>query len=161
MVPPLTTDNLLRESSPVAVILLFWVALASLATSTIATGLLGAGLIMALLYTIVRGVALAETRQAASQPDDLSGILLENVRVALPAGVWFLVARLVSLLEWLLVTAGVPSSVTSLVADAPFAFVGAGVAVVLLYAISTGLTRVGNTAPNSGNDVAGVAPAVD
>lgn len=161
MVSSLTTYDLLEESAPVAVILLFWVALASVATGTIATGLLRAGFIMALLYTIVRGVALAETLQSTSQPADLSGILWENVWVALPAGVWFVVARLLTLLEWLLGTAGVPSSVTSLAAETSIAFVGAGVAVVLLYAISTGLTRVGNTAPNSGNDVAGVAPADD
>lgn len=73
MVSPLDTRDLLRESTPVAIILLFWVVLSSVVIHSIANGLLRAGVIMTLLYTVVRGVTLARTHQPTSQPDDLGG----------------------------------------------------------------------------------------
>ena len=161
MVSPPDTRHLLRESAPVAVILLFWVILSSLVQPAIATGLLRAGVIMALLYTIVRGVTLTRTHPPASQPDDLKGILRENVRVALPAGVWFLAAHLVYFIEQLWDMLGIPGWDTSPADSLAFVFIGAGVAVVLLYAISVGLPRVRGNAPNTGNDATGAAPADD
>lgn len=161
MVSPLDTRRLLRESAPVTVILLFWVVLSSVVRPTIATGLLRAGVIMALLYTVVRGVALARTHQPTPQPDDLEGILRENVRVALPAGVWFLAAYLVYFIEQVWDVLGIPGWDTSPAEGLAFVFVGAGVAVVLLYAISVGLPRVRGNAPATGNDTTGAAPADD
>ena len=161
MVSSLDTRDLLRESTPVAIILLFWVVLSSVVIHSIANDLLRAGVIMALLYTVVRGVTLARTHQPTSQPDDLEGILRENVRVALPAGVWFLVAHLVYFIETLWDRFGIPGSVTFAAEGLEFIFIGAGVAVVLLYAISVGLPRVRGNTPNKGNDMTGTAPADD
>lgn len=161
MVSPLDTRRLLQESAPVAVILLFWVIFSSIVRPTIATGLLRADVIMALLYTVVRGVTIARTYSPISHPDDLKEILRENVRVALPAGVWFLAAHLVYFIEQLWDMLGIPGWETSPADSLAFVFIGAAVAVVLLYAISVGLPRVRGNAPNTGNDATGAAPADD
>lgn len=142
MVPPLSTRRLLQESAPVVVILLFWTVLSWLVRYDIAAGFVRAGVIMALLYTVVRGVSLARRTPTAPQPDDIEGLLRENVHVALPAGGWFLAAHLVYFIEGLWDLFGIPGVFTSPAADLSFVFIGAGVAVVLLYAISVGLPRV-------------------
>ncbi|WP_090623347.1 hypothetical protein [Natrinema salaciae] len=161
MTSPFDTRDLLQESTPVAIILLFWVVLSSIVTHSIANGLLRAGVIMALLYTIVRGVTLARTHQPTPQPDGLEGVLRENVKVALPAGVWFLAAHIVYSIETLWNSLGIPVSVTFLAETLSFIFIGAGVAVVLLYAIAVGLPRVRGNTPNKGNDMTGATPAND
>lgn len=145
MVSPLDTRSSLRESVPVAVILLFWMLLSSVVIRPIATHLLRAGIVMALLYTVVRGVALARTHQPTRRPDDLEGILRENVRVALPAGVWFLAAHLVYFIEQVWDRLGILGSVSPLVEPLVFSFSGSGVAVVVLYAVAVGLPRVRDT----------------
>lgn len=142
MASPLDTRRLLRESAPVAVILLFWVVLASFVPAEIATGLMRAGIIMAVLYTIVRGLAIAETLEPARLPTDVEGILRENVRVAIPAGSWFLAAHAIYLVEQLWDMLGIPGWDTSPAGEISFVFVGTGVAAVLLYAISVGVPRV-------------------
>lgn len=161
MASSLATRRLLRESAPVAVILAFWVVLSSLVRPTIASGLLRAGIIMALLYTVVRGVTLARTQPPTSHPDDLEGLLRENVRVALPAGAWFLAAHLVYVIEQMWDALAIPGWDTSPAGGFAFVFVGAGVAVVLLYAISVGVPRVRGDAQNRGTDAAGAAPTDD
>lgn len=147
MASTLDTRDLLRESTPVAIILLFWVVLSSVVIHSITNGLLRAGVIMALLYTVVRGVTLARTHQPTPQLDGLEGVLRENVRVALPAGVWFLAAHLVYSIETLWNRLGILGSVTFFADLLSFIFTGAGVAVVLLYAISVGLPRVRDSTP--------------
>lgn len=155
------TRRLLRESLPVAVILLFWVVLASFTPAEIATGLLRAGVVMALLYTIVRGLAIAETLEPTRQPTDVEGILRENVRVAIPAGVWFLAAQAIYLVEQLWDMFGIPGWDTSPAAEISFVFVGTGVAVVVLYAISVGLPRVRGIESTRAGDTPEGLPADD
>lgn len=110
MVPPLDTRRLIQESAPVAVILLLWVGIAILARPVIETGLLRAGTIMAPFYTVVRGITIAETHPLTDQPDDVIGILRENVRVALPAGIWFLPVHTIFVIEQVTDTFGIPLS---------------------------------------------------
>lgn len=155
--------QLLRESAPVAAILLFWVVLSSFVRSVIATGLLRAGVVMALLYVVVRGVALARSRPPTPRPDDVESVLRENARVALPAGVWFLAAKLVYVVESLWDAFGIPGLGTSPEEGLAFVFVGTGVSVVLLYAIAVGLPRVRDTAPKARDEggATGAAPADD
>lgn len=160
MAPPLDTRRLVQESAPVAVILLFWVGIAILARPVIETGLLRAGIIMALLYTVVRGLTIAKTQPLTEQPDDVSGILRENVRVALPAGVWFVIAHAIFFVEYIGDTFGLPLS-TSWADELAFVFVGAGVAAVLLYAISVGVPRVRATTSTRVDEAAGGTPADD
>lgn len=161
MVPSLGPRSLVRESAPVAVILLFWVGLSSFVRPVIATGLVRAGVIMALLYTIVRGVRLARTHQPTPEPDDLEGLLRENVRVALPAAAWFLAAYLVYALERTWTVLGIPGWDTSPAEVLAFVFTGAGVAVVLLHAITVGVPRIRGNAPGTGSNETGAAPADD
>lgn len=132
--PLLDTERLLRESAPVAVILLFWNVLSELFAPNISSGLFWAGIVMTLLYVVVRGVALAESTPAASRPDDLQAVLAENVRVALTAGVWFLAAELLYLAR-----SALAFSTMDLLA---LACSGAGVGVVALYALAVGIPRV-------------------
>lgn len=161
MVPPIDSRGILRKSIPVAVILLFWVGLSSFVQPVIATGLVYGGVIMALLYTVVHGIRLARTQPAIPQPDNLKGILWENVRVAFHAGVWFLAAYLVYAIEQMWDTLGIPGLDTSPAAGLAFVFTGAGVAVVLLYAIMAGLARTRGEALYIEDDATGATPADD
>lgn len=158
---PLDTRRLLRESAPMAVILLFWVLLASIAPSSVGTGLLRAGIIMALLYTIIRGLAIAQHHVPTSQPTDVEGILRENVRAAIPAGIWFLVSQVFYFVEDLWDILGIPGWDTSPAGDLAFVFVSTGVAAVLLYAIAVGLPRARGIDATPGGEPAGDVPADD
>lgn len=153
--------RLLRESAPVAAILLFWVVFARFANPIIAAGLHRAGVVMALLYTVVRGVTLARARSSAVRPTDLRGVLRENARVLIPAGAWFLAAQLVYVIEDLWRVSDLPGAFTSPADSIAFALTGAGVAVVLLYAVVVGSSRVDGDASVGGGDTADAAPADD
>lgn len=144
--------RLLEESAPVAVILAFWAVLASVVPNTPSeTGLLLAGVAMALLYVVSRGFALRGAYGQSERPTDWEETLRENVRVALPAGVWFLAGFLVvrvfrQLRWWTFHITGwhveiAPEQIFA------FAFSGAGVAAVLLYAIAIGLPDGRDDAP--------------
>lgn len=161
MASSLDTRRLLRESAPVAVILLFWVMLASFVPAEIATGLVRAGVVMALLYTIIRGLAIAQIHEPTRQPTDVEGILRENVRVAIPAGIWFLAAQAIYLVEQIWDMLGIPGWDTSPAGELAFVFVGTGVAAVVLYAISVGLPRVRGIESTRGDDTPDGLPADD
>lgn len=109
---------------------------------------------MALLYTLVRGLTLAKTHLPTEQPTDVEGILRENVRAALPAGVWFLLAHAVFVVEHIWETFAIPGIGSSPADDLAFVFIGAGVAAVLLYAISVGVPRVRSTTVTRGDGTA-------
>ena len=142
---PFDTRRLLAESAPVAVVLAFWSTLALLTHSIVSTGLRYAGVAMALLYVVVRATALSRTIPPTDPPETLEEILAENLSVAIPAGVWFVPAMVLG--EFLAPLFEYPALLSSfeflesLLHVAAFSFTGAGVAAVLLYAISVGLTR--------------------
>lgn len=162
MVPSLNSQQLIRESAPVAVIILFWVIISSFVRPVIATGLLRAGIIMALLYTVVRGLTIAKTSPRTEQPTDIVGILGENLRAALPAGVWFLLAHAIFVVEHIWDTYGIPGVGSSPAEGLAFVFIGAGVAAILLYALSVGVPRIrAITATRNGDQTGGGTPADD
>lgn len=161
MVPPYDTRRLLRESAPVAVILLFWTTLSSIAHPIVASGLHRAGLIMALLYTVIRGVALARNHTPTSPPVTITGILRENVRVVIAAGAWFVAAELVYVIRRLWEDLNLPGAFTSPAEALAFVLVSAGVATILMYAIAVGLPRVRNTGTVTGNGTTGATSADD
>lgn len=161
MSPPLDTRRLLRESAPVAVILLFWTVPGSFVRVDVATGLLRAGVVMALLYTAVRGVGLARTTPPTPQPRDVRALLRENARVALPAGAWFLAAHLTYVVEGFWDSFGLPGLFTSPAEELGFVFVGTGVATVLLYALAVGLPRVREGSTDGRGGSATAVPADD
>lgn len=151
MTSPIATRQLLRESTPVAVILLFWVVLSSVVRPDIGSGLLRAGVIMAGLYTLVRGVMIAKPVHPTVQPTDLEGVLRENVTVAVPAGLWFIAAHLIYFVEHRWDMMGIPGVATSPANDFVFVFIGTGVATVFLYAIVVGISRIREEPTTPGN----------
>lgn len=127
---------LLRESTPAVAILILWGILSSILRSR----LFLAGLLMALLYTVVRGLTLAESYQPPSRSSDTRGVLQENVRVAVPAGLWALLSQLASspfaFDNLPLALSGITETVVSGVA---LGLSWGGVAVVLLHVIAVGV----------------------
>lgn len=161
MVPAQNTRRLLRESMPVAAILLFWLALSVPVEPSISAGLLRAGLIMAILYSVVRGVMLAQEYPPTSRATELEGILKENVRIAIPAGVWFLSVEVIYVVESLWDTLGIPGLFKSPADSLAFVLNGAGIAVVLIYAIWVGLPYIRGDVPTTESDLSGTAQTDD
>lgn len=162
MVTSLDSRRLVQESAPVAVILLFWMSISWFVRPVIATGLLRAGMIMAVLYTVVRGLSIANTLPPTNQPTEVEGILRENVRAVLPAGVWFLLAHAVFVVEGIWDMLGIPGVGSSPAEGLAFVFIGAGVASVLLYALSLGVPRIrATTTIDDGDGTAGATPMDD
>lgn len=132
----LPVRRLVRESAPVAAILLFWSVLSWFAPSPeIGASVRDAGVVMAALFVVRRGVALS-SEVVPVESNDFGTVLYENARVAAPAGVWFLAAAavVVSGQYWdrpgLLGVFLSPALVR--------ACVGAGIGVVGLYAVAVG-----------------------
>ncbi len=121
-----------REAVPVAAILLFWNLLAGVAHFQNVGGPVGsAGVVMAALYVVLRGVALS-SEVLAPATDDVAAILHQNALLALPAGAWFVAAMAVGAVEiYVEEFAWVVSSVAT-------ALGGAGLGVVGLYAVAAG-----------------------
>jgi hypothetical protein len=139
------------ESLPVAVILLFWNLLAVVAGEQHVGGSVSsAGVVMAALYVVVRGVSLS-TEMPPPTTDDVRTLLYENALLAVPAGAWFVAAMLANALGELLFVYGPPSLVSSVVSS----LAGAGLGVVGLYAVAAGYAAIG-----AGN-AAGGRPPVD
>jgi len=140
MPSPLDARRLVEETVPVAVVLLFWSVLAAIAQSGVALGLRIAGVVMALLYVVVRALALADSLADDGQPVDSEPILRENATVAVASGVWFLTA--------LLFSAPIPIArqivylLRGLFSAISFAFAATGVLTVVLYAVAVGIVRV-------------------
>lgn len=154
------TRRLLRESAPVAAILLFWLVLSVPARPSISAGLIRAGIVMALLYSVVSGGMLAQEYPPATRATEIRGILTENVRVAIPAGAWFLSGQVVYEVQDLWDTLGIPGAFTSPADGLAFVVNGAGVAVVLIYAIWVGLPYVrGEISPEDAEQ--SVTPGAD
>jgi hypothetical protein len=126
--------RLIRESAPVAVILAFWNLLAVVAQQQhVGESVGSAGVVMAALYVVVRGVSLSsETLPPVT--GDVREILYENAQLAIPAGAWFLGAMLTNALGELLFAYGPPSFVSALASS----LAGAGLGVVAIYAVAAG-----------------------
>jgi hypothetical protein len=129
---------LLRESTPVVAILIFWGIISSILRSQ----LFFAGLLMALLYTVIRGLALTESSQPPSRSTDVSGVLRENVRVAVPAGLWALLSQLIAPFRFdNLLPLPLSELAETVVSGLALGLSWGSVAVVLLYVIAVGVPR--------------------
>jgi len=138
---PFDTRTLLRESAPVALVLGFWTTLSLLAPSDVAVGLRYAGFAMVLLYVVVRATAMAREIPASRTPNGADRILDDNLAVAIPAGLWFLLALLLDVVYQLSgYVVGMPIAGT-FVDVATIVATGTGVATALLYAVAVGLFR--------------------
>ena len=127
----LQPKRLAEEGVPVAAILLFWTTLALLAGySPVRDTVNTAGIVMAGLYVVVRGVALSDTVEPP-ETESLEAIIRKNVRVAVPAGVWFLGGVGVYLAYESVLRFGYLGRISQ-------ALGGAGLGVVGLYAVAVG-----------------------
>lgn len=134
--------RLAREGIPIAVILLFWNLLAVVAEQHEVGGAVrNAGFVMAALYVVVRGAGLA-SETVGPATGDPKAVLAENVRLAVPAGAWFVGAVLVFALDANLYRYH-PSLVATVVGSA---LAGAGLGVVGLYAVAAGFATFGSEA---------------
>ncbi|WP_158059015.1 hypothetical protein [Halorussus halophilus] len=140
----LSAKRLATEAIPVATILLFWNVLGWIADMQEAGGLVRtAGTVMAALYVVLRGVALAPEvtpfgleKFSPLLRDDVKKLLSENARIAVPAGVWFLAG--------MVVFAVYPSYVhLDILGAFGSALAGAGLGVVGLYAMAVGTSVLG------------------
>jgi len=132
--------RLVREGVPIVAILLFWNLLAVFVDPHgIGGAVRNAGVVMAVLYVVVRGAGLAPEAVPPST-EDIGAVLWENARLAVPAGAWFLAALVVYLLGTALGTAVRRQFhfVSEVVTSLEGAFAGAGLGVVGLYAVATG-----------------------
>ncbi|MFD1586731.1 hypothetical protein ACFR9U_07025 [Halorientalis brevis] len=139
MPSPLDARRLVEESVPAAVVLLFWSVLAAIAQSGVALGLRIAGVVMALLYVVVRALTLADSLADDGQPIESEPILRENATVAVASGVWFLAALLFS------APLPIPRSIDylfGLFSAISFALAATGVLTVVLYAVAVGIVRM-------------------
>ncbi|WP_128478853.1 hypothetical protein [Halorussus pelagicus] len=125
------------EALPVAAILLFWNLLAGVAEfQGVAGSVSSAGVVMAALYVVVRGVSLAEQVRPPAM-GRVETVLVENARLAVPAGAWFLAAVMAAAVERYV------NEVLWLLSPVKTALAGAGLAVVGLYAVAAGYSALG------------------
>lgn len=142
MSPLFDVKRLLQEGVPIAAVLLFWTALSLFTDSPVAGGLRYAGVVMAALYVVVRGVELAGSFPVVGAPETPGELLLENASVAVSASLWF---------------AGAVVAYAVFLDPLGFVLTGTGVGTVLLYAVAVGLPRVRAAAAGE----AGATPAGD
>lgn len=127
-----------REGVPIAAILLFWGALSWLTPNPdIAASVRDAGVVMAGLYAVRRGVALSSAA-VPGETGDLGTVLYANVRVAIPAGVWFLAAAAVSVFAQY--RSGYPVLPVPFASTLVRASAGAGLGVVALAAVAVAVS---------------------
>ncbi len=138
MPSPLDARRLVKESVPAAVVLLFWSVLAAIAQSGVSLGLRIAGVVMALLYVVVRATRVATSVADGGQPVEPEPILRENATVAVASGAWFLAG---------LVATALSSQFSffplrRLLSGISFALAATGVATVVFYAVAVGTARL-------------------
>ncbi|WP_132058813.1 hypothetical protein [Halorussus amylolyticus] len=137
----LQTKRLAAEGAPVAATLFFWHLLAVFAGfQNVGGPVRTAGVVMAVAYVTLRGVALSTKTQPLST-EDARAVLSENVRVAVPAGLWFVAAMAVGALEVYVAV------FTGTIAAAESALAGAGLGVVGLYAVAAGYAAIRERRP--------------
>jgi hypothetical protein len=152
----LPPKRLAAEGLPVAATLLFWTAASWLLAldPTTAGAVRDAGVVMATLHVIVRGISLAP-RVSPPSVRDAGSVLRENARVAVPAGAWFVAAAAVHLIAQLWTDLRAPGLFVSSAEPIAFVLAGAGVGVVGLYAVAVATTVVRREASGAPGGVSG------
>jgi hypothetical protein len=124
--------RLALEAVPVAAVLLFWNLLAGIAHVQNVAGPVGsAGVVMAALYVVVRGVSLSSDVLPPAT-DNVAAVLYQNALLALPAGAWFVAAMAFGAVE------AYVYDFSWVVSSLKTALGGAGLGVVGLYAVAAG-----------------------
>ena len=137
----LGSKRLVIESAPAVVILVPWNLLAMVGDGTVALGARIAGVVMALLYVVVRAAALSEPFAADSLPETPLGQLRGNEGVLFAAGVWVLSAVVLESVQISVV--GLPEPAVDVARSLlVFPLAGGVVVTALLYAAAVGLALV-------------------
>lgn len=151
----INTRRLLTESIPIASILLFWMVLSWIGGEpTVTRGFQITGIVMAVMYIVVRGITLGRLEAGYEPTTDLRSLLLTNVRVALPVGLWFLGAMAVEVLESLWSRLNLVGVATSPADELMFVFTATGVGIAVLFAVVAVFPTVsggGGTASRDGS----------
>lgn len=84
--------RLFEESLPVFAVVFLWTLLAVFARYDLRWGLRSAGVVMALLYVVVRGAAIGHGVEPVGHPRSVVAALRDSVRALAPALPWFLLA---------------------------------------------------------------------
>jgi hypothetical protein len=136
------------DSPPIAGILLFWLVISWLASHPL-LGRAGrtAGLVMAVTYAIVRGVAIAKQVQWEPTLADVGTVLRVNGLALLAAVGWFLVARLVIFGGQVWSELGLPGVFTSPADGLAFVFTATGVVTIVMYAVALGTAGLRGESP--------------
>lgn len=144
---PLSIRRVLTESVSIAVVLLAWGLLSAVAYgASVQLGIQVAGLVMAGLYAIVRGVSLAADASPAYVDSDVANVLRENGRAMLAGLPWFALAFALeflvrSVLHLEIVRSG-PALVRTVFPTLVQAFAFTGALTVLLVAVATGTPAI-------------------
>lgn len=84
--------RLFEESLPVFAVVFLWTLLAVFARYDLGSGLRNAGVVMALLYVVVRGAAIGNGVETVGHPKSVVAALRDSFRALVPASPWFLLA---------------------------------------------------------------------
>lgn len=129
---PAESLRLFEESLPVFVVVFLWAFLAEFALPGLRSELRTAGIVMALLYVVVRGSAIGRRGEAPDLPESVVETLRDNVRALVPALPWFLLVFALGVVE---PYTGGPLFLVYVAATT-------GVLTVLLYAVTFGSARL-------------------
>lgn len=147
----LDTRRLVRESVPIALVLIFWTLLSVVAlVPWLGTGLRSAGLLVAGVYVLARGRQLADEIDVETtvpeSPTDVEAILQENFEVLLAAGLWFLLAMALTVPHYALGALGIAWLPGALTEAPAFVLTATGVGTVGLYSVAVAPSRLANGA---------------
>ena len=126
--------RLFEESLPVFAVVLLWTLLAVFARHDLRTGLRYAGVVMALLYVVVRGAAIGHGVETVGHPKSVVEGLRDSFRALVPAFPWFLLA--------FALRAGRAYTGFTLPRELVYVSSTTGVLTVVLYAVVFGSARI-------------------
>jgi hypothetical protein len=144
---PLGSRRVLRESVPIAALLLLWTVLSWLAFEPfVSWAVRTTGAVVAAGYVVVCGVRLG--REAAPfVDDDALSVLGQNVYVALAPAAWFLTAVLVPVAADLWELFGLPGLFVSPAGDLVRVCALSGLGTALLLVVAGATAALGDTEP--------------
>lgn len=129
--------RLFEESLPVFAVVFLWTPLAVFARDDLRSGLRYAGVVMALLYVVVRGAAIGYGVETVGHPKSVVDGLRDSVRALVPASPWFLLA--------FALRAGRDYTGFVLPRELVYVSSATGVLTVVLYAVVFGSARLRST----------------
>ncbi|WP_415380477.1 hypothetical protein [Halosimplex sp. TS25] len=154
--------QVLTESVPIAGIMVFWLVASWIGSHPLlGTGARVAGLVMALMYAFVRGIAFTTGSRPSPELDDIGTVLRVNALALTAAAAWFVLARLTLIIGHVWNDLALPGLFTSPADGFAFAFTATGVMTVIMYAIALGTAAIHDGFSRGGTTDPTVSPADD